>query len=520
MNSNTRREFLADIGRGMLIGGVGSSLAFDLGLAPAFAGEDANKLTFGDMEPLVSAMQETPLDKLQPMLVKKLNSGTDLQTLVSAAALANTRSFGGQDYIGFHTFMALAPAYEMAQQLPTELKPLPILKVLYRNTARIQDTGHHKNEVLHPVKAATLPQGKPGGPLLQAATRSGDYDKAERTFAAQVQGSVGEAYNHLQFAIQDELNVHRVVLAWRAWAMLDMVGQEHAHSLLRQSVRFCVKSEQGNINRNRPPSKIRTVLPMLLDQYRLLSTPLGKRKADDAWVESLAQTIYRGNSEQAADAAAAALAEGFDPEAVGEAISLASNALVLHDQGRTKGQTRPGKPIGSVHGDSVGVHASDSANAWRNIARVSDQRNTIASLIVGAYHTVTGRYSSKLNALPYPLNEQLEEITSQDPAKLIQEAGAAIRNKDQFRAAAVVHRYGELGHNARPIFDLLIRYATSEDGALHAEKYYCTVNEEFRKTREAFRWRQLVALARVTASEYGKPSPGYAEACGLLKINS
>ncbi|WP_298868459.1 hypothetical protein [uncultured Gimesia sp.] len=522
MKSNTRREFLADIGRGMLIGSVGSSLAFDLGLAPAFAGEDTNKLTFGDMEPLVSAMQETPLDKLQTMLIKKLNAGTDLQTLISAAALANTRSFGGQDYIGFHTFMALAPAYQMTRELPSEHKALPVLKVLYRNTAQIQDTDSQHNEVLHPVKPLTLPKGSPGGPLLQAATRSADYDKAEGTFAALAQGPVDQAFNDLQYAIQDELNVHRVVLSWRAWAMLDMVGQAHAHSLLRQSVRFCVKSEQGLNNSKRPPSKIRTVLPMLLDQYSLLSKPLGTRKVDDPWIdtiiETLAQTIYRSTPEQAADAAAAALAEGFQPEAVGEAISLASNALVLHDQGRTK--ARPDKPIGSVHGDSIGVHASDSANAWRNIARVSNKRNTIASLIVGAYHTAVGRYNSKLNELPYPLDEQLESITSRDPKKLIQEADAAIRNKDQFRAAAIIHQYGKLGQSARPVFDLLIKYATSEDGALHAEKYYCTVKEEFNTTREAFRWRQLVALARVTASEYGKPSPGYAEACGLLKINS
>ena len=31
-------------------------------------------------------------------------------------------------------------------------------------------------------------------------------------------------------------------------------------------------------------------------------------------------------------------------------------------------QAYPGKPVGSCHGDSVGVHASDSMNAWRNIA--------------------------------------------------------------------------------------------------------------------------------------------------------
>ena len=63
-----------------------------------------------------------------------------------------------------------------------------------------------------------------------------------------------------------------------------------------------------------------------------------------------------------------------------------------------------------------------------------------------------------------------------------------------------------------------LRYAVSEDGALHAEKYYRTVPEEFSATRPAFRWRQLVALARVTASEYGRPAAGMAEARELLKV--
>ena len=57
-----------------------------------------------------------------------------------------------------------------------------------------------------------------------------------------------------------------------------------------------------------------------------------------------------------------------------------------------------------------------------------------------------------------------------------------------------------------------------EDGALHAEKYYRTVTEEFAATRPVFRWRQLVALARVTASEYGRPAPGIAEAREMLKV--
>ena len=72
-----------------------------------------------------------------------------------------------------------------------------------------------------------------------------------------------------------------------------------------------------------------------------------------------------------------------------------------------------------------------------------------------------------------------------------------------------------------------MKFAVSEDGRLHAEKYYRTVTEEFASIRPAFRWRELVALARVTASSYGmnrkdKPggrAPGYLQARELLDLS-
>src|SRR5205085_1897328 len=100
MIDRTRRDFLADVGRGMLVAGVGPALAADLGLASAFADEPPGTLSFGPMEPLVSLMQDTPADQLLPVLVAKMKEGTDLRTLVAAAALANARTFGGQDYTG------------------------------------------------------------------------------------------------------------------------------------------------------------------------------------------------------------------------------------------------------------------------------------------------------------------------------------------------------------------------------------------------------------------------------------
>jgi hypothetical protein len=515
MNRYRRREFLAEVGRGMLVASVGPVLAHDLGLAPAArADEGAETLSFGPRESLVAQMQETPADRLLPILVERLRGGTDLRELVASAALANARTFGGQNYNGYHAFMALVPAYQMAHELPTGEQALPVLKVLHRNTRFIQQHGGRRGEVLQPVEPAPLPEGRPEGEALRETMRNVDMQGAERAFAALAHGPIDEAYNDLQYLVQDDADVHRVVLAWRAWAVLDLTGKEQAQTVLRQSVRYCVEAE-GRIRKSGGNSKLRAMLPRLLDQYHLLDRALGQRTAEDAWIDRLAQTVVSSSREQAADAVAQALAEGMAPEAIGEAISLAANQLVLRDPGRRKPDA-PDKPAGSVHGASVGVHASDAANAWRNIARVSNRRNTVASLIVAAYHTA-GQLGG-LNAQPYPLEEHEERARARGTDALLAEVETAIKANDQALACALVHRMGDLGQPSRPVFDLLLRYAISEDGALHAEKYYRTVTEEFATTRPAFRWRQLAALARVTASEHGYPAPGYAEARSLLRL--
>jgi hypothetical protein len=514
MNRN-RREFLADIGKGMLVASVGPALVAELGLTPAaFAGDTSDRLNFGAMEPLVSLMQDTPADKLLPILVEKINSGTELKTLVAAAALANARTFGGHNYNGYHAFMALLPSFQMSKELPAERQALPVLKVIHRNSRFIQDEGGgHDHEQLHQI----TPLGKEGHAAAEAIRdlmRKDDRASAEKLLAARSQESLGEAYNELLMCVQDEVDVHRVVLAWRSWATLDLTGKDVALTLLRQSLHFCCEAEHDKIAKKRPDGGVRKVLPELLDKYRLLSKSPGTRKADDATIEKLCQTIYAESREKAAEAVAAALADGFSPEDVGEAIALAANRLVLRDPGLAKAY--PGKPVGSVHGASVGVHASDAANAWRNIARVANRRNAVANLIVAGYHTAgQAGYAGKP---PYPQPEHLDAVKAKDEKSLLAEAEEAIKARNQPHVCAVIHRYGELGFAERPVFDLLLKFACSEDGALHAEKYFRTVTEEFAITHPAFRWRQLVALGRVTASEYGFPAPGYADACKLLKV--
>src|SRR5688572_1052014 len=149
--TTTRRQFLSDVGCGVLVASVGATMATDLGLSSAAlaAGPDA-AIRFGRLEPLAQLMRDTPVKELLPVLTRKLADGTPLKDLVAAAALANARTFGGEDYVGYHTLMAIAPAWQMSRELPAEKQALPVFKVLYRNTHRMQE--RNSADVLHHVE--------------------------------------------------------------------------------------------------------------------------------------------------------------------------------------------------------------------------------------------------------------------------------------------------------------------------------------------------------------------------------
>ncbi|HEV3385026.1 MAG TPA: hypothetical protein VG097_09420, partial [Gemmata sp.] len=207
MSICTRRELFRDVGRGMFVAALGPAFATDIGLGFT-AEEDPKHLTFGELEPLVSMLQETPPNKLMPKVAEKLKSGTDLKQFTAAAALANARAFGGEDYDGYHTLMALAPAYWMSsQETKEERKPLAVMKVLMRNTSRISAVGGAKAEVLKPVKPGKLSSDRSHGEQLRDIVRKTDMDVSEATFAAICQSDSAEnALNALMMAVDDALD--------------------------------------------------------------------------------------------------------------------------------------------------------------------------------------------------------------------------------------------------------------------------------------------------------------------------
>ena len=512
---SSRRMFLSKVGRGTLVAMLGPSIASEMGLVPrAFAAELETPLTFGNLEPLVCALQETPIEKLQSNLAESIRGGESLKNLVAAAALANARTFGGEDYIGFHTFMALAPAFKMSKLMPTGQAALPIFKVLYRNSNRIQEFGGRKSEVLAHAISTKSSKDEADPDTLHDVVRKKNMEQAESILASMVQNDRTSALEALLPLVQDSPEVHRVVLPYRAWDMQEIVGTEHALTLLRQSLHYCIHNEPY---RRADWDEHGTMLASVLDEYRLAGKSVGTRQAEDGFVEHLAQTFSTASPSDAVRAAASALSEGFAGQVIGEALSLSATMLVLRDPGRQPQWEDRLKPAGSVHGDSRGVHASDAANAWRNLATVTRGASAMSCLLIGAWQVARDRGDTS-NLLPasLPYKNHLDRIPEKDADALLARLDDAIVNNLQGSASAIAHRYGELDLPIERIFATLLRYAVSEDGALHAEKYFQTVWDDFHSTRPSMRWRHVSSLARVTASEYGRPAAGQAEARQLV----
>ncbi len=504
MKITNRRQFLGSVGKGMGFAAVGFALADRLGFAEALALSTEERLRFGALDPLVDLMQETPPDALLPLLVERLRSGTSLSDLVAAAALANARAFGGTNYNAYHALMAMMPSYEMAAQMPEPYRALPVLKVVHRNARFVQESGRSIEDAIAPL------DGADGEHDLVASARARDLAGAELGLSRVLSQSRAQAYEELQAVVRDEMNVHRVVLSWRAYDLLKLTGEPHAFTLFRQCVRFCIDEDESRVRNGRAESGIRELLPDLMDQHGLDARDAGNRVADNQWIERMSDTIFSSDCATAASAVAAALAEGFTPEDVGAAMSLAATRLLLHDPGRS--DESPGKPVGSVHGASVGVHASESANAWRNIARVGSARDAFASLIAGAYHTA----GQSRHVGSEPFDHDGERCTASEPAELLGAIESAVRARDQRGACLAARRYCELAHAPDTLFAHLLPFAVSQDGALHAEKYFRTVQEEYETARPAHRALHLVALTRVQASSFGFPAPGDEEARKLL----
>ena len=508
MPAVNRRQFIGGLSAGVL--GVG--LAGTVLPGWEFSEDDGERIDFGSSESLARLMQDTPADALLDKLVAKLRSGTTPDELVKAAALANARTFAGEDYVGYHSFMALVPSLAMTPWLAQEEALLPVLKVIHRNTRRMQERGGSRKEVLRRVSPRNPKDGRSRAEAIVTAQRKRRMGDVHALVAGAATDPV-HAFADLQPLVRENIDVHQVVLTWRAWDMLRLTGPEHARTMLVQTARQCVDRERRRVGKGWRTPEIRRALPACLDTHKLDGKSMGSRRASDDEVDALAHAVFVGSRQAAMDAVAERIRAGFDLESIGQAISLAALRLLLHDPGRKRGSA--GKPKGSVHGASVGIHAADSAQAWRHIAEVCGATHAVPILLTAAWHTGGQSRQVRTKVAAHQVREGWASKIAKP--KRLEAIVSGIADGDQAGVAALTDVHLRDGGDTDALIRSLARPLVEQDGALHHEKFFHTTTEGFRTARPRHRALYLTALARVAASGRGFEAPGVRRARRLLQ---
>src|SRR5436309_1494124 len=101
-----------------------------------------------------------------------------------------------------------------------------------RSTRRSFLTDVGRGMLVAPVRPAAPAGDRPAAEAIRDAVHRKDAAAGEATLAALARGKPEDALNGLLPTVEEQLEVHRIVMPARAWDLLGIIGMEHAHTLL------------------------------------------------------------------------------------------------------------------------------------------------------------------------------------------------------------------------------------------------------------------------------------------------
>lgn len=479
------------------------------------------RVTFSDdIEPLVQFVEETDPSEIVDRTLAKLRDGVSIRTMLTASALAVTRSSDlppGHHGGPLHPLVGLHALRHLVERLDRENQLLPVLQHVALSNKHIHHPAMGPYALLEfePVDAGGVEATKRA--FLTAVNR-GEANMADHYFLWLWQNVPPVEALDLLLTVAIPKNVlddHYFIFPSYTWRAIEWLGQDYLPILMRPAVRY--------VTRYPTPPAIPEI-EALLEEYQLLTRPLRQQTGDDE-----TETIGRvgeaiGQCSMFTDIPgmlASAMANGLSLEGAGEALSIGAASLFLR----------------SLTGNPMDVHLHTSVNIRRYLVQLEglSLRNKLLALLL--WHTGPEVRSTqrRLEALPQPdleavaalpyrtqdelLDALTESIYQQPPVDW-----ATVSNLGQMRAVPEVkisvnlaQQYVNLGYDASAFIARLAEIVCHDNFTeMHAFKHHQAVVEEFEATREPWRWRHLVAAAQAAAISFGKNMEIYEEALELL----
>ncbi len=495
-----------------------------------------------NIEPLVRFIEETPPSEIMDQTLAKLRAGVPIKTMMTASALAVTRSADlppGHHGGPLHPLAGMYSILNLVDRLEGEDRFVPVLQHVALANKHINDpaTGPYQLLEFAPLDAE-------GGAMTAeedlAQDGSGDVSRAagvEATKEAFLK-SVGRGESHkadhyfqwlwknvpeieafdllMSVAIpKNTLDDHYFLFPGYLWRGLDLIGHEHLPVLMRPAVRYAARF---------PAQRSVPEVDALIEEHQLLNRILRQRTGDDetATIGAIGEAIGLVDSyPEIPKLLAQALADGLSMEGAGEALSIGAAKLFLR----------------SLTGNPMDVHLHTSANLRRYLLKLDglSKKNKLLALLL--WHTGPEVKSTQYRmqpapqpnpeavaALPHRSQEDLLDAVTQSIYTQPPTDWSSVSNLGQMRAVPEVRhtvnlaqQYMDLGYDPEAFIKRLADIVCHDNFTeMHAFKHHQAIVEEYHATRAPWRSLHLVCGAQAAAISFGKNMAVYEEVLELL----
>ena len=496
-----------------------------------------------EIENRVRFVEETDPDDIVKGIVERLRNDVSARDLLTAAALAVSRSthlpashHGGP----LHPVAGLYAAFATGKRLRGDWALMPVVQ----NVA-LANTHIHAPEMGPYIMPALAPAAADGSPEAVAEAFIGSIHNLEASAAERYLLTLletrksGEVLDLMldvaipRHAIDDHYFLYPVFAA-RA---LDCMGWEWAPVVLRPVVRYLATSPVSVMRDDRGSETFVENLRVywkfdecerLLETHRLLemAIPTATNEQESIAVGELGARI--GACEEFAriqDMLAQALADGLSLEGAGEALSIGTATIHL----RTNyGNPNDAHMINGVRArryllDVEGVSLRNKILALLNWAAGSEIRPSQAKIEWDARadaETIEALPGGSQQAL---LDALVETITTRSTEGLDVYTGAGrgrlAAGPEIRKTMALAQLYADKGYDADTFFqclgELVCRDGFTE---MHAIEHLHDSQTEYEATREPYRWVHLVSEAKSAVCSYGFDQAVFEQARAQLAI--
>jgi hypothetical protein len=473
------------------------------------------------IEPLVQFIEQTPRDQILDRTLEKLRAGTPPQTMLTASALAVTRSSDlppGHHGGPLHPVAGLYAISKLVERLEGEERFLPILQHVALSNKHIHDpvTSPYNLLDFEPLDAGGAEATKAA--FLKACTR-GESNKADHLFLWLWQNIPPVEALDLLLTVaipKNALDDHYFIFPAYAWRALNtVIGLEYLPVLMRPAVRYVARF---------PTQRAVPDVDALIEEHQLLTRILRQRTGDDetATIGQIGEAIGRCDAyTEIPKLLAKGLADGLSLEGAGEALSIGAAGLFMR----------------SLTGNPMDVHLHTSANLRRYLLRIDGLSMRNKLLILLLWHTGPEVKSTQyrmqpatqpdleaIAALPARSQDELLEAITRSIYEQPPTDWATVTNLGLMRAVPEVkgtvnlaQQYVNCGYDAKALMTRLGQIVCHDSFTeMHAFKHHQAIVEEFYATREPWRWMHLVCGAQAAAISFGKNMEIFEEVLDLL----